>query len=154
MICGDLARPQNQPFFRSELTISENCVLQHGVCQSFAFWETTKRRSVFQLMAAIGKAGGQTGYSTAEGGRLVLLRVGDWLTPPIHPAMRNSWKCKKYTAFDRETHRKGTRLACCSGVAGPLLLGSCSTYPQPPSPTRRIGFCVIWVSISPRRFGG
>ena len=50
---------------------------------------------------------------------------------------------------DRGSHRKGSRLACCSGILGALFLGSCRVRPQLPSPTRSFGFCVIWVSISP-----
>ena len=35
------------------------------------------------------------------------------------------------------------KLACCSGIAGPLFLGSCRVRPQPPSPTRSTVFCAI-----------
>ena len=50
---------------------------------------------------------------------------------------------------ERGSHRKDSRLACCSGIAGPLFLGSCRVRPQPPYPSRSIGFSVIGVNMSP-----
>ena len=68
------------------------------------------------LVVLHGKAGnatvtGRVWGPSAEGGRQVLHRVGDWLTSPVHQTTRNARRYKK-TALGRGNNRKYSRLAC------------------------------------------
>ena len=55
------------------------------------------------------------------------------------------------TSVKQKNHLSYSQLiaAYCSSIAGALFLGSCIVRLQPPSRTRSIGFCVIWVNICP-----